>query len=87
MEELKQVVESRSYRSHKQGVDFHVPNEEFVGKRGGRKIPLEIVWKQCGYGLGAMVFRVCSCTVLYPRVGSYSEKSNGSGWCPSVESL
>lgn len=74
MEELKQVEEGRG-RCHRQGVVFHVVNEEFVGARGGRKIPVEIVWKQDGSGLGAMVFNICSCKVLYAHVRYH----NGNG--------
>jgi len=56
-------------------VVFHVVNEEFVGSRGGRKIPVEIVWKPNGSGLGAMVFNICSCKVLYAHVRYH----NGNG--------
>ena len=72
---LKQVNEYRYSRFHRAPYELDIPNEEFVGPRGGRKIPLEIVWRPNGTGLGASVFRICGCTVLYPSVRYH----NGNG--------
>ena len=73
--ELKHVDESRGYRGHQNCCEFEVVNEEFVGVRGGRKLPIEIVWKHSGSGLGTSVFRICGCSILFPRVRYH----NGDG--------
>lgn len=75
MEELRQVEETRGDRCHRMECEFTVVNSEFVGIRGGRKVPIEIVWKPAGYGLGTTVFRTCGCAVLFP----YVRYHNGNG--------
>jgi len=68
MEALKHVDEDRHGRNHRLECEFVIDPAEFVGVRGGRKIPLEIVWKPSGYGLGTSVFRICGCAILFPHV-------------------
>lgn len=68
-------VEKRRYRCHRQWCDFHIVNEEYVGPRGGRKIPIDILWKPSGTGLFTSVFHICGCAILYPHVRYH----NGDG--------
>lgn len=65
----------RNDRYHKANVEVSIPNTPFVGPRGGKKIPTEIVWKPVGTGMFTSVFHTCGCAVLYP----YVRYHNGNG--------
>jgi len=75
MEALKHVEETRGSHFHRMECEFEVVNEEYVGVRGGRKIPLEIVWKTEGSGFATHRFKICGCAVLTPHVRYH----NGNG--------
>ena len=68
MEQLQHVEDARSHRRHRYPCVFEVPNEEHVGPRGGRKVPIDIYWRQHGTGLLASVSRICGCTLLFLRL-------------------
>ena len=70
MTTLRQVDENRSGlgRSKRYPFDLQIVNEEYVGPRGGRRIPIEVVWKNHGTSFLADVWKDGSGAALFPYV-------------------
>ena len=75
MTELPHVTHPRVRDNHhRYPFVFEVVPEEYVGSRGGRKIPVDIIWRQLGTGFFAKCFG-CGCVALFPYVRYHNGKS------------
>lgn len=68
MDEIPHVDDNSGGRAHRLNVKVLIPTTTYTGPRGGKRIPIEVVWKASGTGFFRQVHPTCGCTALFPHV-------------------